>query len=141
MPVTISALTPLLSATVLPLAAFAAVLAALLLTCVNASGALGQFWIHPRPLLLLAAAGTAAAVCVLSFGWGRWCARALRLGTPAGMSVTLACGMSNSSAGAALITTAMPDRPQILLPVLAFSLLQKLAANRITYLRPVAAAG
>ncbi|MGG8406467.1 hypothetical protein ACM614_07470 [Streptomyces sp. 12297] len=57
------------------------------------------------------------------------------------MSVTLACGMSNSSASAVLITTAMPDRPQILLPVLAFSLLQKLAANRITYPLPVAAAG
>ncbi|MGW7102772.1 sodium-dependent transporter [Streptomyces sp. NPDC054838] len=127
--------------TVLPAAALTAVLAALLLTYVNASGALGQFLSRPRPLLLLAAVGTAAAVCVLSFGWGRWCARALRLGTPAGMSVTLACGMSNSSAGAVLITTAMPDRPQILLPVLAFGLLQKLAANRITCRRPVAAAG
>ncbi|MFK0044595.1 sodium-dependent transporter [Streptomyces sp. NPDC090741] len=127
--------------TMLPLAALTAVLAALLLTYVNASGALGQFLMHPRPLLLLAAGGTAVVVCVLSFGWGRCCARALRLTTPAGMSVTLACGMSNSSAGAVLITTAMPDRPQILLPVLAFSLLQKLAANRVTRFRPAAAAG
>ncbi|MFF3696995.1 hypothetical protein [Streptomyces sp. NPDC002221] len=40
-----------------------------------------------------------------------------------------------------LITTAMPDRPQIMLPVLAFSLLQKLAASWATRWRPVPAAG
>lgn len=127
--------------TALPLAALTAVLASLLLTYVNASGAIGQVLAHPRPLLLLAAAGTAAAVCVLSFAWGRLAVRALRLAAPAGTSVTLACGMSNSSAGAVLITTAMPDRPQVLLPVLAFSLLQKLAADRVTRARPAGAAG
>ncbi|MEU8961721.1 sodium-dependent transporter [Streptomyces sp. NPDC048491] len=126
---------------VLPVAAPAATLAALLLTYVNASGAIGQFLTHPRPLLLLASTATAATVCVLSFGWGRCCSRVLRMSGPAGTSVTLACGMSNSSAGAVLITTAMPDRPQILLPVLAFSLLQKLAASRATRWRPVPAAG
>jgi len=45
--------------------------------------------------------------------------------------VTLACGMNNCSASAVLITTALPDRPQILLPVLAYGLLQKVAAGRV----------
>ncbi|MEU9005318.1 sodium-dependent transporter [Streptomyces sp. NPDC048551] len=125
---------------VLRLTAPSAVLAALLLTYVNASGALGAFLIRPRPLLLLAAAVTAASVCALSFGGGSWCARALRLETGAGRSLTLACGMSNSSAGAVLIGVAMPDRPQILLPVLVFGVLQKLLANRVTRLRAGAAA-
>ncbi|MEU1229527.1 sodium-dependent transporter [Streptomyces sp. NPDC005828] len=127
--------------TALSVAALLAVLAALLLTYVNACGAIGQFLAQPRPFLVLGAAGTATAVCVLSFGWGRCCARVLRLTAPARTCVELASGMSNSSAGAVLITSAMPDRPQILLPVLAFSLLQKVAANRITRPRPAEAAG
>ncbi|MFG2666710.1 bile acid:sodium symporter family protein [Streptomyces sp. NPDC048387] len=124
---------------VLRLTAPVALLAALLLTYVNASGALGQLLVRPRPLLLLAAAVTAVSVCALSFGGGSWCARALRLPAGTGRSLTLACGMSNSSASAVLITVAMPDRPQILLPVLVFGVLQKLAANRITALHAEAA--
>ncbi|MGW4698867.1 bile acid:sodium symporter family protein [Streptomyces sp. NPDC004285] len=122
--------------TALSMAALIAVLAALLLTYVNACGAIGQFLARPRPLLLLGGALTAGAVCLLSFGWGACWARVLRLGASARTSVALACGMSNSSAGAVLITTAMPDRPQILLPVLAFSLLQKAVAHRMTRPRP-----
>lgn len=58
-------------------------------------------------------------------------ARVLRLDARAGASVTLACGMNNSSASAVLITTTLPDRPHILLPVLAYGLLQKVAAGRV----------
>ncbi|MET8714898.1 hypothetical protein ABZV52_17230 [Streptomyces sp. NPDC004735] len=125
------------SRAVLPTAALGALLASLGLTYVNACGAIGQFITHPRPLLLVAAAGTASVVCGLSFGWGRLAVRILRMEARAGTSVTLACGMSNSSAGAVLITTSMPDRPQILLPVLtySYSLLQKVMANRVTQAR------
>ncbi|WP_406457866.1 sodium-dependent transporter [Streptomyces sp. NBC_00876] len=123
------------SRAVLPIAALGALLASLALTYINASGAIGQFLSHPRPLLLVAGAGTASVVCGLAFTWGRLAVRVLRLEARAGTSVTLACGMSNSSAGAVLITTAMPDRPQILLPVLAYSLLQKLLANHFTRAR------
>ncbi|MGW3708530.1 sodium-dependent transporter, partial [Streptomyces sp. NPDC005121] len=55
----------------------------------------------------------------------------LRLDAPAATSLTLACGMNNSSASAVLITTALPDKPHLLLPVLAYGLLQKTAANRV----------
>ncbi|MGQ4354449.1 bile acid:sodium symporter family protein [Streptomyces drozdowiczii] len=123
------------SRAVLPTAALGALLASLGLTYINASGAIGQFLTHPRPLLLVAAAGTASVVCGLSFGCGRLAVRILRMEARAGTSVTLACGMSNSSAGAVLITTSMPDRPQILLPVLTYSLLQKVMANRVTQAR------
>lgn len=109
----------------------AALPASLLLTYVNASGVLGPFLRHPRPVLLLAALGVAATVCGLSFTLGRVAARALRLDARAGASVTLACGMNNSSASAVLITTTLPDRPHILLPVLAYGLLQKVAAGRV----------
>ncbi|WP_405885062.1 sodium-dependent transporter [Streptomyces sp. NBC_01136] len=103
----------------------------LLLTYINASGVLGPFLTRPEPVLLMAALVVAATVCGLSFALGRITARALRLDAPAGASVTLACGMNNSSASAVLITTALPDRPHVLLPVLAYSLLQKVAAGRV----------
>ncbi|MEU1529344.1 bile acid:sodium symporter [Streptomyces fagopyri] len=116
---------------VLGLAPPASLLGSLLLTYINASGVLGPFLARPEPVLMAAALAVAALVCGLSFGLGRITARMLRLDTPTGASVTLACGMNNSSASAVLITTALPDRPHVLLPVLAYSLLQKMAAGRV----------
>ncbi|MER6738564.1 bile acid:sodium symporter [Streptomyces puniciscabiei] len=103
----------------------------LLLTYVNASGALGSFIAHPHPLLTGAALIVAALVCLLSFALGRGAARLLPLDPPAASSLTLACGMNNSSASAVLLTAALPDEPHLLLPVLAYGLLQKTAANRV----------
>ncbi|MET7310232.1 sodium-dependent transporter [Streptomyces sp. NPDC005571] len=108
-----------------------AMAASLVLTYTNASGALGSFVTHPRLLLFAAALVVAALVCALSFAVGRLAARVLRLDAPAATSLTLACGMNNSSASAVLITTALPDKPHLLLPVLAYGLLQKTAANRV----------
>jgi BASS family bile acid:Na+ symporter len=113
----------------------AALVGSLLLTYVNASGALGSFLLRPRPLLLIAAVTVAALVCTFSFLLGRLTARALRLDAPEASSLTLACGMNNSSASAVLLTTALPDKPHLLLPVLAYGLLQKTAANRVVRLR------
>ncbi|CAM5581758.1 sodium-dependent transporter [Streptomyces sp. NPDC020571] len=109
----------------------------LVLTYVNASGALGSVLARPRPLLFAAALAVAALVCLLSFVLGRVAARLLRLDAATASSLTLACGMNNSSASAVLITASLPDKPHLLLPVLAYGLLQKTAANRIvTRLRP-----
>ncbi|MFD7474122.1 sodium-dependent transporter [Streptomyces sp. NPDC059837] len=113
----------------------------LVLTYVNASGALGSFLTRPRPLLFGAALAVAALVCLLSFVLGRCAARLLRLEPPAASSLTLACGMNNSSAGAVLITATLPDKPHLLLPVLAYGLLQKTAANRVVRARPRHQAG
>ncbi|MEU3844142.1 sodium-dependent transporter [Streptomyces sp. NPDC028635] len=119
----------------------AALAGSLVLTYVNASGALGSFLTHPRPLLLAAALAVATLVCLLAFALGRGAARLLRLDAPAASSLTLACGMNNSSASAVLITTALPDKPHLLLPVLAYGLLQKTAANRVVRHRPGRSAG
>ncbi|MGV9248092.1 sodium-dependent transporter [Streptomyces sp. NPDC003710] len=103
----------------------------LVLTYTNASGALGSFLAQPRPLLLAAALAVATLVCLLSFTVGRCASHLLRLDAPAASSLTLACGMNNSSASAVLITTTLPDKPHLLLPVLAYGLLQKSAAGRV----------
>ncbi|MFJ2608720.1 sodium-dependent transporter [Streptomyces sp. NPDC087425] len=103
----------------------------LVLTYVNACGALGSVLARPRPLLIGAALAVAVLVCLLSFALGRVAARALRLEPGVGASLTLACGMNNSSASAVLITAALPGKPQLLLPVLAYGLVQKTAASRI----------
>ncbi|MFF2580215.1 sodium-dependent transporter [Streptomyces goshikiensis] len=105
-----------------------AVLASLALTYLNAAGALDRFLAHPAALL--ASAAVAVFVCALSFLFGRVAGSLLRLDTRARACVTLACGMNNSSAGAVLIGAVLPDRPHVLLPVLAYGLLQKLAAQR-----------
>ena len=108
-----------------------ALVGSLALTYVNASGALGSFLAHPRPLLFGAALVVAALVCMLSFALGLTAARLLRLDAPHSSSLTLACGMNNSSASAVLITTTLPDKPHLLLPVLVYGLLQKTAASRV----------
>ncbi|MET8169355.1 sodium-dependent transporter [Streptomyces sp. NPDC005329] len=118
----------------------AAMAGSLVLTYVNASGALGSVLTRPRPLLIAAALAVAALVCLLSFVLGRVAARLLRLEAGTASSLTLACGMNNSSASAVLITASLPDKPHLLLPVLAYGLLQKTAASRIvTRLRPAPA--
>ncbi|MET7388125.1 bile acid:sodium symporter [Streptomyces sp. NPDC005529] len=109
----------------------AALAGSLVLTYVNASGALGSVLARPRPLLIVAALGVAALICGLSFAVGQVAARLLRLEPGTASSLTLACGMNNSSASAVLITTSLPGKPHLLLPVLAYGLFQKAAASRI----------
>ncbi|SHI56481.1 sodium-dependent transporter [Streptomyces sp. 3214.6] len=103
----------------------------LVMTYVNAGGALGSVLTRPRPLLIAAALAVAALVCLLSFTLGRVAARALRLEAGVASSLTLACGMNNSTATAVLLTASLPGKPHLLLPVLAYGLLQKTAASRV----------
>ncbi|MGW7820409.1 hypothetical protein ACWGLF_20270 [Streptomyces puniciscabiei] len=106
-PPVIQALPPLLSGAcagrVLGVVVPTALPGSLVLTYVDAGGALGSFLAGPRPLLLAAAPAVATLVCLLSFTLGRGAARLLGPDTSAASSLTLACGMNNSSAGAVLI--------------------------------------
>lgn len=101
----------------------------LLLCYVNAAGALGQALSHPDPDLLVLAIGMSGAVCWLSFLLGQWMSRWTRCDTPDGISLTFAAGMNNTSAAAVLAASWFAHRPQVLLPILAYSLLQKLTAG------------
>ncbi|MEU9119904.1 bile acid:sodium symporter [Streptomyces sp. NPDC048506] len=106
-----------------------AVAAALVLTYLNASGAFTDLIARPRPALLALAALAAAAMCAASFVLG-WClARALRAAPADTVALTFTSGMNNSSASAVLASTRFADHPHVLLPILAYSVLQKLLAG------------
>ncbi|MFJ2766409.1 bile acid:sodium symporter family protein [Streptomyces sp. NPDC087300] len=101
----------------------------LALCYINASGALGQALAHPDPDLLAAAIALSGAVCCLTFCCGRWLSRWTRCDRPDGISLTFAAGMNNSSAAAVLAAGSFTHRAAVLLPILSYSLLQKLAAG------------
>ncbi|WP_189971269.1 bile acid:sodium symporter family protein [Streptomyces violascens] len=101
----------------------------LLLCYINAAGALGQALTHPDPDLLALALMVSGTACALSFLLGRWMSRWTRCNDPDHISLTLATGMNNTSAAAVLATTWFSHRPEVLLPVLSYSLLQKTMAT------------
>jgi BASS family bile acid:Na+ symporter len=114
-----------------PRVAPCALLASLATTYTNASGALGPCLAHPRPLLIGAAVAAAAAMCAASFLLGHTAGTTLRLDRGGRSTLALACGMNNSSAGAVLISAAMPDKPYLLMPVLVYGLVQKSLAGLV----------
>ncbi|MCF3106976.1 bile acid:sodium symporter [Streptomyces roseoverticillatus] len=101
----------------------------LLLCYINAAGALGQALAHPDPDLMVLALGLSGAVCCLTFCCGRWLARWTRCDQPDGIALTFATGMNNSSAAAVLAASWFSHRPEVLLPILSYSLLQKITAG------------
>ncbi|MER0448416.1 bile acid:sodium symporter [Streptomyces sp. Edi4] len=113
----------------LPLLRLLSLVCALCLTYTNAAGALGGFLRHPNLALLTASAVTAAVMCAASFAIGWILAKALHTTHGDTVALTFATGMNNSSAGAVLASTQLPTHPQVLLPVLAYSLLQKTGAG------------
>ncbi|MFI7114524.1 bile acid:sodium symporter family protein [Nonomuraea sp. NPDC050227] len=117
------------AARIAPVIKLANIVNILLLCYLNASGALGQALSPPDLDFLALAVGVAGAVCCLSFLVGRWMSRWTRCDTPDGISLTFATGMNNTSAAAVLAASWFAHRPQVLVPILAYSLLQKLAAS------------
>jgi len=97
----------------------------------NACGALGQVILRPDPDFLALVVVAAAAMCGISFLTGWVIAGRLRIGRADSIALTYASGMNNSSAGAVLAATRMPDHPAVLLPILAYSLLQKVLAGSV----------
>ncbi|MEU2870029.1 sodium-dependent transporter [Streptomyces olivoreticuli] len=103
--------------------------ATVLLTYINGSGVPKAVLAGPDAVLFAADVLLAAALCgaSLACGWALSRARGLDPGDTA--AVTIAAGMNNSSASAVLAATHLSDHPQILLPILAYGLLQALLAG------------
>ncbi|WP_051939681.1 bile acid:sodium symporter family protein [Phaeacidiphilus oryzae] len=135
------------SAALLPWVKLSNLAVVLTLSYSNACGAMGMVTDHPDPDYLALAVAAAGLMCLSTFLLGWWLARRLGLSRADAIAVTYASGMSNTSAGAVVAATRLPAQPMVLVPILAFSLLQKLAAGAVAGVlprcgrrRPVAAA-
>jgi BASS family bile acid:Na+ symporter len=105
--------------------------AAVLALCyANAAGALPAVVRHPDWDFLAAAVAASACLCAGSFAAGWWVGRWLGAGPRAGVS--LACGLGMSNNGTGLVMAAALALPaDALLPVLAYNLIQHLAAGAV----------
>ena len=105
----------------------------LLLCYSNASAALPRVVAHPDVDLLVLVAVVAAGVCAACFLLGRWLSGRTRCDRRDAIALTFATGMNNSSAASVLAGTWFIHRPVVLLPILAYSLLQKSLAATIRF--------
>ncbi len=103
--------------------------AAVLILCyANAAGALPQVVRHPDWDFLAVAAAASLGLCGGSFAAGWWVGRRLGSGSQSGVSLAYGLGMSNNGGG--LVTASALALPaDALLPVLAYNLIQHLAAG------------
>lgn len=101
------------------------------LSYTNACGALRQVIRKPDPDFLLLVVAAAALMCSVSFLCGWVIAGRLSCDRGEAVALTYASGMNNSSASAVLAATRIPDHPAVLLPILAYSLLQKVLAGSV----------
>ena len=101
------------------------------LSYTNACGALRQVIRKPDPDFLLLVVAAAALMCSVSFLFGWVIAGRLSCDRGEAVALTYASGMNNSSASAVLAATRIPDHPAVLLPILAYSLLQKVLAGSV----------
>ncbi len=97
----------------------------------NASSALHAVFQRPDLDMLGLVVLTTAAMCGLSFWVGWVIAVRMRASAPTAISLTFGVGMNNSSASAVLATTSMADHSLVLLPILAYSMLQKFSASGV----------
>lgn len=95
----------------------------------NASGALVQVIANPDYDLLAVVLMVTGAMCLASFLMGYRIARALGVSDADATSLTFGVGMNNSSASSVLASTRLSDHPMVLLPILAYSMLQKVLAG------------
>jgi BASS family bile acid:Na+ symporter len=101
----------------------------LLLNYVNASLSLPGVVADPDWDFLVMTLAIVAGLCVLAFTAGWMIARLLGADSPQRTSLTFGLGMNNNGTGLVLAATALADRPQVLLPVILYNLVQHVVAG------------
>jgi BASS family bile acid:Na+ symporter len=97
----------------------------------NAAGALVQVIAQPDYDMLALVLALTSAMCLSSFFVGFRLARRMHVDLKDATSLTFAVGMNNSSASAVLATNRLADHPMVLLPILAYGMLQKVLAGAV----------
>ncbi|MDH6133595.1 BASS family bile acid:Na+ symporter [Kitasatospora sp. MAA4] len=127
-------------AAALPWLRLLGLLNALGLTCLNAAGVFGEIALRPNPDLVGLALVAGAGICAAPFlvGWCAWfAARRAHPGPGEAAALTLATGMNNTSAAAALAGSQFGGHPAVLLPIFFYGLAQQLLAAAVpAVLRP-----
>jgi BASS family bile acid:Na+ symporter len=100
----------------------------LALNYANASLSLPDVVARPDGDFLAVLIGVAAALCAISFFTGFLFARLIDADRKEAVSLMFALGLSNSSAGLALASTAMPDHVGVMLTVIIYNLVQYFVA-------------
>jgi BASS family bile acid:Na+ symporter len=103
----------------------------LFLSYTNASGAMHAIVVEPDYDMLALMFGITALMCLSSFYAGYRMARALGAAPAEVTSLTFGVGMNNSSASSVLASAGMADHPLVLVPILAYGMLQKVLAGSV----------
>jgi BASS family bile acid:Na+ symporter len=107
----------------------------LLLIYANASDSLSQAVTRPDADFLALTLAATVGLCAAAFTAGWWVGRLLKAGRDRQTALMFGLGMSNNGTVLVLASVALPRRPAVLLPVIAYNLVQHLTAGAVAYLR------
>ncbi|HET6375490.1 MAG TPA: bile acid:sodium symporter, partial [Methylocella sp.] len=107
--------------------------ALVLLNYSNASLALPAIISQPDPDFMAAMIVLVLALCAAAFGSGYFLACHCRAGKKDKASLTFGLGMNNNGAGLVLASTLLTDHPEVMLPVIFYTLVQHLVAACVDF--------
>jgi len=105
----------------------------LLLIYSNASVCLPQAVAYPDLDFLLTSLAVAIGLCVLAFGSGWLLSCLLGADAPQRTSLMFGLGMNNNGTGLVLAAVAMASHPRVMLPIIAYNLVQHLVAGAVAF--------
>jgi len=105
----------------------------LVLIYANASVCLPEAIAYPDLDFLFTTLGIAIALCALAFGSGWALAHAIGADPPMRAALMFGLGMNNNGAGLVLASMALAGHPRIMLPIIAYNLVQHLVAGAVAF--------
>ncbi len=97
----------------------------------NASAALPRALAQPDWDFLFAIFGVTGSLCVVAFASGWVLGRLLGIEAPARTSLMFGLGMNNNGTGLVLASIALSGHPDVMLPVIAYNLIQQIVAASV----------
>lgn len=95
----------------------------------NATVALPRVVAHPDVDFLVLLFAVVALLCALAFSTGHVVGRALKASVPERVSLMFGLGMNNNGSGLVLAATALSDHPNVVLTIVAYNIVQQIAAG------------
>lgn len=118
-------------ATIGPLLKLVNYIVLVLLNYSNASLTLPEVASHPDLDFLAIILLIVVALCLAAFTSGYLLARLVRADRSSTVSLMFALGMNNNGTGLVLASTGLTDHPEVLLPIIAYNLVQHLVASAV----------